>query len=136
MTIRVRLWLGALAYGAALLAVRRLLGGSKADGPVKDGVTLAVSAPVAWVLAWLAYSPVRGVTRTVRSITTTGQLDRRCFYGGPHDDVGDLVVAVNDLLVRHDAAIGRLRRRQAAAPACDCPRGSDPPDAADLVLGL
>jgi len=99
-------------------------------------VALAVFAPLAWLLARLAYAPVRDVAKTVRSITATGELDRRSFYAGPKDDVGDLVVAVNELLVRHDAAIGRLQRLRAAEASCTCARPAPPPDAADLVLGL
>jgi hypothetical protein len=97
---------------------------------------LALFAPAAWWLARLAYHPVRDVAKTTRSITTTGELDRRCFYAGPRDDVGDLVVAVNELLVRYDAAIGRIKRLRAAPPACACPRPAWSTDAADLVLEL
>jgi hypothetical protein len=99
-------------------------------------IVLALFAPLAWLLARLAFYRVRDVTKTARSITATGELDRRCFYAGPRDDVGDLVVAVNELLTRYDLAIGRIRRLQAAPPACGCPREVGPPDPADLVLEL
>jgi hypothetical protein len=133
MTIRLMLWLGAMACAALLLAALALFARALDDWLVAAGIVLALFAPVAWLLARLAYYPVRDVTRTTRSITTTGELDRRCFYPGPRDDVGDLVVAVNELLVRYDAAVGRLRRIQAAAPSCDCARAAMP-DPADLVV--
>lgn len=136
MSIRLALWLAGMACGAALLAVRGLLGAVVADGIFRDGLALAICAPIVWLLAWLAYAPVRDVTQNLRSITMTGELDRRSFYAGPRDDVGDLVVAVNDLLVRHDAAVGRLKRQQSAKPPCACPRPHPSPDAADLVLDL
>ena len=110
--------------GAAVGVVPTAVG---AAGPL-------LGAPLAWLLARLTYHPVRDVTKTARSITTTGELDRRCFYAGPRDDVGELVVTVNELLVRYDAAIGRLRRLQIATPTCTCPRVVAEPDPADLVV--
>jgi hypothetical protein len=115
---------------AALSALVAVLG----SWLVAAAIVLLLFAPLAWLLARLAYHPVRDVAKTARSITTTGELDRRCFYPGPRDDVGDLVVAVNELLVRYDAAIGRLRRLQTAPPTCACPRAEAVPDPADLVV--
>lgn len=134
MTIRLTLWLGAMACAALLLAAFGLLATLLGDLILAGAILLALFAPIAWLLVRLAYHPVRDVTKTVRSITATGELDRRCFYHGPRDDVGDLVVAVNELLVRYDAAVGRLRRLQAAPPACTCPRDAPMPDPADLVV--
>jgi hypothetical protein len=134
MSIRLKVWLGAMACATLLLAAFGGLAAGLGSSIIAGLIALTVFAPIAWWLAWLAYHPVRDVARTSRSITTTGQLDRRCFYAGPRDDVGDLVVSVNELLVRYDAAIGRLRRLQAAQPACDCPRAESVPDPADLVV--
>ena len=134
MTIRLALWLGAMACAVMLLVAHGLLTTMLSDWLVASAIVLALFVPVAWTLARLAYHPVRDITKTARSITTTGELDRRCFYSGPRDDVGDLVVAVNELLVRYDAAVGRLRRIQAASPSCDCPREDTAPDPADLVV--
>jgi hypothetical protein len=143
MSIRLRIWLGAMACAAVLVVVLValvvLLGRwAIALPPVSLSlagvVVLLAFAPVAWVLARLAYHPVRDVTKTARSIAATGQLDRRCFYPGPRDDVGELVITVNELLVRYDAAIGRLRRLQAAASACSCSQTAGAPDPADLVV--
>jgi hypothetical protein len=148
MSIRFRIWLTAMV-GAALLLVG-LIGvlsvlarwqGTPADSPVPlltlgVLIVLGVFAPVAWLLAGLAYAPVRDVTKTARSILDTGELDRRCFYSGPHDDVGRLVVVVNELLVRYDAALGALQRLRSAPPGCTCPRPESPLDPADLVLDL
>ncbi len=134
MTIRLMLWLGAIGCAALLLVAFWLLVTMLHDPLAAGAIVLALFAPVAWLLAKLAYHPVRDVTKTARSIMTTGELDRRCFYPGPRDDVGDLVVAVNELLVRYDAAVGRLRRLQTAAPSCACPREVAGPDPADLVV--
>ena len=134
MTIRLTLWLGAMACAALLLLAFGLLATLLGNFALAGALILAVFAPIVWLLAWLAYHPVRGVAKTARSITTTGELDRRCFYAGPRDDVGDLVVVVNELLVRYDAAVSRLRRLQATPPACTCPRDTPAPDPADLVV--
>jgi hypothetical protein len=137
MTIRLSLWLGAMTCAVLLLGAVGALTPLVADSFVlASAVVLAVFAPIAWMLARLVFHPVRDVAKTTRSITTTGELDRRCVYAGPRDDVGDLVVAVNDLLVRYDAAIGRIQRLRAAPPHCACPRPASLPDAADLVLEL
>ena len=130
MTIRLTLWLGLMACAALLLLALTLLTTVLGSGLATGAIALGIFAP----LAWLAYHPVRGVTRTTRSIVTTGELDRRNFYPGPRDDVGDLVVSVNELLVRYDAAIGRLRRLQEASSSCTCPRDATAPDPADLVV--
>jgi len=134
MSIRLTLWLGAMASAVLPMVALWLLATLLHDPLVAGAIVLALFAPVAWLLARLAYHPVRDVTRTARSIMTTGELDRRCFYSGPRDDVGNLVVAVNELLVRYDAAVGRLRRIQAAPPSCTCPREAVATDPADLVV--
>jgi hypothetical protein len=134
MTIRLMLWLGAMACAALVLLALWLLAALLHDPLVAGALVLALFAPLAWVLARLAYHPVRDVTKTARSIMATGQLDRRCFYPGPRDDVGDLVVVVNELLVRYDAAVGRLRRLRAVPPTCTCPRDPPAPDPVDLVV--
>jgi hypothetical protein len=134
MTVRLMLWLGAMGCAALLLVAAWLLATTMHDPLLASGVVLALFAPLAWLLSRLAYHPVRDVTKTARSIMTTGELDRRCFYAGPRDDVGDLVVVVNELLVRYDAAVGRLRRMQAAAATCTCPHVAAAPDPADLVV--
>lgn len=153
MSIRLQLWLGMIACAAGLLAAcglltRALAGWFAPDaaatmmpslwGPLvlASAVVLVLFAPLAWLLARLAYAPVRDVTKTARSITSTGQLDRRCFYAGPRDDVGELVVAMNGLLVCYDLAIGRIRRLEAGQPACTCPRDERGFDPSDFVIDL
>jgi len=123
-----------MACAALLLAAAGWLTPVLGSGIAAGMVVLVLFAPLAWLLARLAYRPVRGVTKTARSIASTGQLDRRCFYAGPRDDVGDLVVTVNELLVRYDAAVGRLRRAQEATASCTCPREARRTDSADLVV--
>jgi hypothetical protein len=130
MTIRVKVWLGAMASATLLVLASGWLATTLGSWICAGALVLVLFAPLAWLLARLAYHPVRGVTRTARGITATGELDRRCFYPGPRDDVGDLVVTVNELLVRYDAAIGRLRRLQAASDSTD----QAVTDPADLVV--
>jgi hypothetical protein len=134
MTIRLTLWLGAMGCAALMLMAQWLLTTMLHDPLVTGAIVLMLFAPLAWLLARLAYYSVRDVTKTARSIMSTGELDRRCFYPGPCDDVGNLVVAVNELLVRYDAAVGRLRRIREAPPSCTCPREVAAPDPADLVV--
>lgn len=151
LSIRVRIWLGAMACAILLVAafagLAGALGGWGAAAPSgAAGVpwSLAVSAlavlllfaPLAWLLAGLAYAPVRDVTKTARNIMSTGQLDRRCFYPGPRDDVGELVVSVNGLLVCYDLAIGRIRRLRTGEPSCACPRPDPGFDPSDYVIDL
>jgi hypothetical protein len=130
MTIRVKVWLGAMACAVVLVVAVGWLATTLGSWISAGALVVVLFAPLAWVLARLAYFPVRGVTKTARSITATGELDRRCFYAGPRDDVGDLVVTVNELLVRYDAAIGRLRRLQATSGGDT----GDVIDPADLVV--
>jgi hypothetical protein len=148
MSIRLKLWLGLMLFGGLLLAVAGVLtilltgwiaAGSGTVAPalgvpllVSGVLGLALLAPVAWLVAWAAYEPVRDVTRTARRIVVEGQLDGRCFYPGPLDDVGRLVVIMNEVLVRYDAALGRIVRLRGAAETDSGP--SSPQDAADLVL--
>ena len=137
MSIRFKLWLGAMACAAGLLvsasALTTLLGLSALVAGI---VVLVIFGPVAWLLARLAYAPVREVTRTAHKIVIDGQLDSRCFYPGPLDDVGKLVVVVNEALVRYDAAHARIVRQRAAQASGANPSEMAPLDAADLVLGL
>jgi len=149
MSIRFTLWLGAMVCATLLVSALGALTLALTDWaapppaiPLGSALLLAgvivlvVFAPIAWLLARLAYAPVRDVTRTARRIVLHGQLDGRCFYSGPLDDVGKLVVIMNEVLVRYDAALARIIRLRAAPPACGCPREDAPLDAADLVLGL
>src|SRR4051812_44856915 len=128
MSIRLKIWLSSMACAALLVAAVSLLASVLSNGLLAGLLVPLVFAPLAWFLAWLAYHPVRDVAKTSRSIAATGQLDRRCFYAGPRDDVGELVVSVNELLVRYDAAIGRLRRLRESPPTCACPRPLAAPD--------
>jgi two-component system, OmpR family, sensor kinase len=134
MTIRLTVWLGAMLCATLLLAAHGLFASLLGSWLAAGAMVLALFAPIAWLLARQAYHPVRDVTKTARSIMTTGELDRRCFYPGPLDDVGNMVVVVNELLIRYDAAIGRLRRLRAAQLSCACPRESELLDPADLVV--
>ena len=152
MSIRFKLWLGAMVCATLLMTALAIItaalaswsapaSGAPAAPPglamlLAGALVLALFAPIAWLLARLAYAPVREVTRTARRIVMHHQLDSRCFYPGPLDDVGRLVVVVNELLVRYDASLARILRLRAAPPACACPREDTPPDAADLVLEL
>ncbi|MGE3267666.1 MAG: hypothetical protein AB7P40_02890 [Chloroflexota bacterium] len=149
MSIRLKLWLGAMACAAVLLVSMAALTGllvsrlapdaAPVPGPtmlLAGGVILIVFAPIAWLLVWLAYAPVREVTRTARRIVLHHQLDSRCFYPGPLDDVGRLVVVMNEVLVRYDAALARILRLRAATTNGASAQEATPQDAADLVLDI
>jgi hypothetical protein len=136
MSIRLRVWLAAMGCAALILVAAGLLAPMLGSWLLAGAVVLAIFAPLAWLLAWAAFYRVRDVAKTAHSITTTGELDRRCFYPGPRDDVGELVVAVNELLVRYDLAIGRIRRLEAAASTCGCAREASETEPSDLVLEI
>lgn len=137
MSIRFKLWLGAMLCAALLVTASSLLSTVLGlPSLLASALVLALFGPIAWMLAHLAYAPVRDVTKTARRIVLHDQLDGRCFYPGPLDDVGQLVVIMNEVLVRYDAALARIIRLRAAPPSCDCPRDDSLRDAADLVLGL
>jgi len=139
MSIRLKIWLVAMACAIGLLAAVGAALAIIVPIPwtpflIAALVTLAIFAPIAWLLAWLAYDPIRYVTQTARRLLTTGDLSGRCWYPGPRDDVGELVVVMNELLVRHDATLGGFQRLRAAPPGCTCPRPDSLTDPADLVL--
>lgn len=139
MSIRLTIWLGAMACALGALAVFGTVLAIIAPVPwtpllVAALVTLAIFAPIAWFLAWQTYGPIRYVTQTARRYLTSGDLSGRCWYPGPRDDVGELVVVMNELLVRHDATLGGFQRLRAAPPGCTCQRPDSALDPADLVL--
>ena len=135
LSIQFKLWLGAMVCAALLLTVASLLTTLLGVSTlVASMIALVVFGPIAWVLARLAYAPVREVTRTAHKIVVGGQLDSRCFYPGPLDDIGKLVVVVNEVLVRYDAALARIIRLRAAGAGQGTPGTTAPQDAADLVL--
>jgi hypothetical protein len=134
MSIRLKIWLGAMASAVLVVAILGALLAMQAPFMLAGLVVLAVFTPASWLLAWLAYHPIRDVTKTARRLLTTGDLSGRCWYPGPRDDVGNLVVVMNELLVQHDAAVGALQRLRAAPPHCDCPRPASPTDPVELVV--
>jgi hypothetical protein len=139
MSIRLIIWLGAMGCAIGLLTIVGAvlaIAGAVASGAflVAAVVALAIFAPIAWLLAWLTYGPIRYVTQTARRLLTVGDLSGRCWYPGPRDDVAELVVVMNELLVRHDATLGGFQRLRAAPPGCTCPRPDALLDPADLVL--
>ncbi|MCC6176388.1 MAG: hypothetical protein IT305_13865 [Chloroflexi bacterium] len=108
-------------------------------------ILVPLVALAGWVLAWLAFEPVRDVTRTAAKILHTGRLDGRCFYRGPRDEVGNLVVVMNETLTRLDVAIGTIERLRPTSTASESANGSasgssngqpDYPDDAVFRLGL
>jgi len=135
MSIRLRIWLGAMASAIVVIGMFWVLL-AVATPVVAAGVVLALLAPIAWLLAYLSYAPIRYVRKTAQGYLARGDVSGRCWYAGPRDDVGDLVVVMNDLLIRYDAALGALQRARAAPPECTCPRPDPGRDPADLVLDL
>jgi hypothetical protein len=134
MSIRLKIWLVAMASAVLMMAGLGALLALRLPFVLASLLVLAISGPALWLLAWLAYHPIRDVTKTARRLVTTGDLSGRCWYPGPRDDVGNLVVVMNELLVQHDAAVGALERLRAAPPGCNCPRPSGLTDPVDLVV--
>ena len=77
---------------------------------VGNSVLVLVGALVGWFLAGRSLEPVRRITRTAEDIERSGELDRRVFYKGPRDDLGELAIAFNKMLGRLDAVFNAQRR--------------------------
>lgn len=77
---------------------------------IGDSILLVVGAAVGWFLAGRSLEPVRRITQTARDIETSGQLDRRVFYRGPRDELGELAIAFNRMLGRLEALFNAQRR--------------------------
>jgi two-component system, OmpR family, sensor kinase len=75
-----------------------------------DTVLILLGALVGWFLAGRSLQPIRRITGTARSIQSSGQLDRRVFYQGPRDELGELAIAINDMLLRLESAFISQRR--------------------------
>ena len=69
-----------------------------------------LGALAGWFLAGRSLEPVRRITRTAEDIESSGQLDRRVFYRGPRDELGELAIAFNNMLGGLEAAFNAQRR--------------------------
>jgi two-component system OmpR family sensor kinase len=77
---------------------------------VGNSVLVLLAALVGWFLAGWSLEPVRRITRTAEVIESSGELDRRVFYKGPRDELGELAVAFNSMLGRIESAFNAQRR--------------------------
>ena len=77
---------------------------------VGDSALILFGALAGWFLAGRSLKPIRRITGTARSIQSSGQLDRRVFYQGPRDELGELAHAINDMLLRLESAFNSQRR--------------------------
>jgi signal transduction histidine kinase len=73
-------------------------------------VLILLGSLAGWFLAGRSLQPVRRITRTAEKIESSGQLDRRVFYHGPRDELGELAVAFNNMLGRLEASFNAQRR--------------------------
>jgi signal transduction histidine kinase len=77
---------------------------------VGNSILVLLGAVVGWFLAGRSLEPVRRITRTAEDIERSGELDRRVFYQGPRDDLGELAIAFNSMLSRLDTVFNAQRR--------------------------
>lgn len=77
-------------------------------------LVVAAGAAISAGVARASLAPLHAAARTVDRIGRTS-LSERVHYGGPPDDVGLMVGAVNDMLDRLDSAFGEQRRFAADA---------------------
>jgi signal transduction histidine kinase len=77
---------------------------------IGNSILVLLGAVVGWFLAGRSLEPVRRITRTAEDIERSGELDRRVFYKGPRDDLGELAIAFNNMLSRLDMVFNAQRR--------------------------
>jgi two-component system, OmpR family, sensor kinase len=71
---------------------------------------VAVALVLGLVLARRALAPIAGVTETARAISLSGDVAARVQPGDPHDEVGQLAVAFNEMLEALEENHDTLRR--------------------------
>ena len=77
---------------------------------VGDTILVLLGALAGWFLAGRSLEPVRRITGTAEEIESSGELDRRVFYRGPRDELGELSIAFNNMLGRLEAGFKAQRR--------------------------
>lgn len=77
---------------------------------VGNSVLILLGALAGWFLAGRSLEPVRRITRTARDIHSSGQLDRRVYYRGPRDELGELAISFNSMLGRIETSFNAQRR--------------------------
>jgi signal transduction histidine kinase len=90
--------IGFVAWAVPTASLDRLLG-TVALALVTGGITLVgVALIVGWLLARRALAPMVDVTETARAISLSGDFGARVPVTTPHDEVGALAVAFNEML--------------------------------------
>ena len=77
---------------------------------IGDVALLALASAVGWWMSGSSLGTISKITRTVQAIGESQRLDQRVEYGGPADDVGELVHTFNRMLEQIEASIGAQRR--------------------------
>lgn len=77
---------------------------------VVGAVTVLGAVGAAWLVAGRILRPLRDVSATARSITDTDLSGRIPWRGSAHDELGDLVGAVNAMLDRVENGVAAQRR--------------------------
>ena len=90
--------------------IQQTLDGLKNALLVGNSVLVLLAGLVGWFLAGRSLEPVRRITGTAKAIESSGELDRRVFYKGPRDELGELAVAFNSMLGRIESAFNAQRR--------------------------
>jgi two-component system, OmpR family, sensor kinase len=89
---------GFVAWAVSTVPLDRLLG-TVALALVTGGITLVgLALLVGWLLARRALEPTVDVTETARAISLSGDFGARVPVTTPHDEVGALAVAFNEML--------------------------------------
>lgn len=91
--------IGFVAWAVSTASLDRLLG-TVALALVTGGITLVgVALLVGWLLARRTLAPMVDVTETARAISLSGDFGARVPVITPHDEVGALALAFNEMLV-------------------------------------
>lgn len=92
---------------ADLEGVLRTIGGALLLGGV---VLIGLALAVGWLLARRALAPMVAVTETARAISLSGDFAARVQAQTPHDEVGELALAFNEMLIALEESHQALQR--------------------------
>ncbi|UCD97779.1 MAG: HAMP domain-containing histidine kinase [Chloroflexota bacterium] len=103
--------IGTLQLAANLVLVDRTLNLLVTVLLMSSIIAMAVAAVVGWLTTRRALAPLEAVTQTALRITRADDLSRRISYQGPPDDeVGQLILAFNQTLLRLENLFNTQRR--------------------------
>lgn len=103
--------IGTLQLAASLVLVDRTLNLLVTVLLLGSVIAMAIAAVVGWLTTRRALAPLEAVTQTALRITRADDLSRRISYQGPPDDeVGQLIHAFNQTLLRLENLFNTQRR--------------------------